>query len=77
MKFERREIILIAGLLLFMIGLFPFTSPIYAAIIVSLMYVGIKVYVEKRKQLIQKDTGDGICMECGSKIHHKKCPHCG
>ena len=76
MKFERREIVLIAGLLLFMIGLMPFMAPAYAAIIVIIMYFGIKVYVAKRRQLIQHDVGEGICMECGSKISNKKCPNC-
>ena len=77
MKFERRDIVLIAGLLLFMIGLIPFMTPVYAAIIVTLMYFGIKFYVGKRRQSIQKDIGDeGICMECGSKIFNKKCPSC-
>ena len=77
LKFERRDILLIAGLLLFMMGLIPFMAPMYAAIIVIMMYFGIKVYVGKRKQLIQKDMGEGICMECGSRIFDKKCPRCG
>lgn len=76
MKFERRDILLIAGLVLFMIGLIPFMSPAYAAIVVILMYFGIKIYVAKRKQSIEKDVGEGICMECGSKVLDKKCPNC-
>jgi len=76
LKFERRDILLIAGLLLFMIGLIPFMAPMYAVIIVIMMYFGIKVYVGKRKQLIQKDVGEGICMECGSRVFNKKCPNC-
>ncbi|RMW37624.1 MAG: hypothetical protein EA446_06880 [Nitrosopumilus sp.] len=76
MKFERRDIILIAGLLLFMIGLIPFMSPAYAVIIVILMYFGIKFYVAKRRQLMERDVGEGICLECGAKIHDKKCPNC-
>ncbi len=67
---------LIAGLILFMIGLIPFMSPAYAAIVVILMYFGIKIYVAKRKQSIEKDVGEGICMECGSKVLDKKCPNC-
>ena len=59
-----------------MVGLIPFTSPIFAMIIVTIMYFGIKIYVEKRKQLIQKDVGEGICMECGSTIYDGKCPNC-
>jgi len=59
-----------------MIGLIPFMSPAYAAIIVILMYFGIKIYVGKRTRSILRDTGDGICMECGSKVVEKKCPNC-
>lgn len=76
MKFEKRDILLISGLILFMIGLMPFMSPAYAAVIVILMYFGIKIYVGKRSQSILRDTGDGICMECGSKIVGKKCSNC-
>ena len=76
MKFEKRDILLISGLILFMIGLIPFMSPAYAAIIVILMYFGIKIYVGKRTQSILRETGDGICMECGSKVVEKKCPNC-
>jgi len=67
---------LIVGLLLFMIGLTPFTGLVYAVLIVIIMYFGIKVYVGKRKQSIKRDIGEGICMECGSKIFNKKCPNC-
>ena len=64
------------GLLLFMIGLMPFMPPIYAVLIVIAMYFGIKVYVGQRKRSILRDTGEGICMECGSKVSGKKCPVC-
>ncbi len=67
---------MIVGLLLFMIGLTPFTGLALAAVIVLIMYFGIKVYVVKRKQSIENDVGDGICMECGSKVTDKKCPKC-
>jgi hypothetical protein len=76
LKFEKRDIVLIVGLLLFMVGLIPFTTPVFAIIIVTIMYFGIKIYVEKRKQMIQNDIGDGICMECGSATSDKKCPNC-
>jgi len=59
-----------------MIGLIPFMSPAYAAIIVIIMYFGIKVYVGKRTQSIQRDVGEGICMDCGSSVIDKKCPNC-
>ncbi len=59
-----------------MIGLIPFMGLVYAVIIVILLYFGIKVYVGKKKQSIKRDTGEGICIECGSKILNKKCPNC-
>jgi len=59
-----------------MVGLTPFTGLALAIIIVIIMYFAIKVYVGKRKQSIERDVGEGICMECGSKIFNKKCPNC-
>ncbi len=59
-----------------MVGLIPFMGLAYATIIVVIMYLGIKVYVGKRKQSIERDVGEGICMECGSKVLNKKCPNC-
>ena len=67
---------MIVGLLLFMVGLIPFMGLVYAVIIVVIMYFGIKVYVGKRKQSIERDVGEGLCMECGSKVFNKKCPNC-
>ena len=76
MYFEKRDAVLIAGIILVMIGLIPFMAPAYAVIIGILLYFGIKVYVGKRKQSIEKDVGEGLCMECGSKVFNKKCPNC-
>ena len=76
MNFERRDIILIVGLLLVMIALIQYLGPAYSAIIVIGLYFGIKIYVGKKRQLIQRDIGEGISMECGSKIINKKCTNC-
>jgi hypothetical protein len=59
-----------------MLGLIQYLGPAYSAIIVIALYFGVKVYVGKKRQLIEKDVGEGICMECGSKITNKKCPNC-
>ena len=59
-----------------MIGLIQYLGPAYSAIIVIALYFGIKVYVGKKRQLIQQDVGEGICMECGTKIINKRCPNC-
>jgi hypothetical protein len=76
LNFEKRDIILIVGLFLFMLGLIPFMAPIYAALIVIAMYFGIKFYVASRKKSIEKDVGEGICADCGSIIFDQKCPNC-
>ena len=76
MNFERRDIILIVGLILVMLALIQYLGPAYSAIIVIGLYFGIKIYVGKKRQLIQRDVGEGICMECGSKIINKKCKNC-
>jgi rubrerythrin len=59
-----------------MVGLTPFTGLALAMIIVIIMYFGIKLYVKKRTQSIENEIGEGICMECGSKVLDKKCPLC-
>ena len=59
-----------------MLGLIQYLGPAYSAIIVIALYFGVKVYVGKKRQLIEKDVGEGICMECGSKITNQKCPNC-
>jgi asparagine N-glycosylation enzyme membrane subunit Stt3 len=76
LKFERRDIILIAGLILVMLGLSPFLGIVYSAIIVIGLFFGIKIFVAKKNQSIREDVGEGICMECGSKIVDKKCSNC-
>ena len=40
------------------------------------IYIGIKVIVGRRKKMIAKSVGDGICVQCGEKITNKKCPNC-
>lgn len=77
MEFGRRDVLLVAGLVLFMIGLIPFMAPVYAAVIVIAMYFGIKVFVARRNQAVRDDLGpEGICMECGGSISGGRCPAC-
>ena len=74
--FEKRDLILGVGLLLFMIGLIPFVAPVYALLIVIAMFFGIKFYVTQRKKMVTRDIGKGICAECGSPIYGQTCPNC-
>jgi len=74
--FEKREILLILGVLFLMIGLMPFLAPLYAIIIAIVAYFGIKVFVGRRKKQIQKAIGEGMCAVCGARIIQNKCPNC-
>jgi len=76
LKFERRDIVLIMGIFLVVLGITQYVPFQYSALIGILLYFGIKMYVEKRRQSISNVVGDGICMECGSRIIDKKCPKC-
>ena len=77
MGFEKRDIILIAGVLLFMIGLLGVGLNIIESVGISIaIYVGIKVFVGRRKKTLDEKIGEGFCVECGEKIIGKKCPNC-
>ena len=76
MAFEKREIILIIGILFLMIGMIPFIAPAYAVGIAIAIYFGIKVFVGRKRRMIQKTIGEGICAACGEKIVKNTCPNC-
>ena len=77
MGFERRGILLIVGILFLLIGLIGAgLPPIYAIIISIVIYVGIKIYADRRKKMIAESVGEGICVKCGEKVVNKKCPNC-
>jgi type III secretory pathway component EscV len=76
MSFNKKELILIAGVLLCMIGLLTWFPLIYSVIIAVGIYVGIKILVGRRQQHITKEIPEGICAECGSKIVSGNCPNC-
>ena len=77
MGFQRRDVLLIAGILFFLIGLIGVgLQPIYAIIISITIYIGIRVIVGRRKKTIAKSVGEGLCVTCGEKIINKKCPNC-
>jgi hypothetical protein len=75
--FEKRDIILIAGVLLFMIGLLGVGLNAVESIGISIaIYFGIKIFVGRRKKILDKKIGEGFCVECGEKVVGKKCPNC-
>lgn len=78
MQFEKREIILIVGILFLMIGMMalPNIQPIYAVTIAIVIYFGVRVFVGRRKKQIQKSVGEGVCAVCGQRIIKNKCPNC-
>ncbi len=76
MIFERRDVILIVGIFLVVLGITQYIRLEYSALIGISLYFGIKVYVGRKRQMIESDVGEGLCMECGFKIIDKKCPNC-
>jgi len=75
--FQRRDVLLIAGILFFLIGLIGVgLQPIYAIIISIAIYIGIRVIVGRQKKIISKSVGEGICVKCGERVINKKCPNC-
>ena len=50
--------------------------PIYAIIISLAIYFGIRIFVGRRKKMIEESVGEGLCAKCGSKIENQKCPIC-
>ena len=76
MNFERRDIVLIAGIFLVVLGITQYVPFHYSSLIGILMFFGIKFYVTRKRQMIENDVGEGLCMECGFKIIENKCPNC-
>ncbi len=76
MPFEKREILLILGVIFLMIGMMAILAPIYAAIIAVLIYFAIRMFVIRKKKRMEKEIGKGICVVCGEKIIDNKCPNC-
>jgi len=67
---------LIVGIFLVVLGITQYVPFHYSALIGVLLFFVFKMYVEKRRQSISNAVGDGICMECGSRVVDKKCPDC-
>jgi len=60
-----------------MIGLLGIGLNVVQSGAISLaIFVGIKVFVGRRKKMLDKKIGEGFCVECGEKIIGKKCPNC-
>ena len=76
MGFEKREVVLIVGVLFLMIGMLPFIAPVYAIVIATALYFAVRVFVGRRKKQIQKAMGEGMCAVCGQRIVNDKCPQC-
>jgi hypothetical protein len=76
MKFVKRDLILLAGSFLIVLGLTPFMAPVYAVIISIGIFFGIKTFTYNRQKFLEKNIGEGFCAQCGEQIINKKCPNC-
>jgi len=60
-----------------MIGLLGVGLNLIESVGISIaIYVGIKVFVGRRKKMLDEKIGEGFCVECGEKVIGKKCPNC-
>ena len=76
MKFIKRDLILLAGSFLVVLGLTPFMAPVYAIIIATGLFFAIKAFTHSRQKFLEKNIGEGFCAECGERVINKKCPNC-
>jgi len=76
LNFEKRDIILIAGIIFVVLGITQYVPILYSSLIGIGLFFGIKIYVYRKRKMIENDVGEGICMECGFKIIDSKCPNC-
>ncbi len=76
MKFIKRDLILLAGSFLFVLGLTPFMGLVYAVMIAIGIFFGIKAFTRSRQKFLEKNIGEGFCAQCGEKVINKKCPNC-
>ena len=76
LNFEKRDIILIAGIILVVLGITQYVPILYSSLIGIGLFFGIKIYVHRKRKMIENDIGEGVCMECGFKIIDKKCTNC-
>jgi len=63
MKFIKRDIILLAGTLLFIFGLMAFPPPMtpaYAIAIGIAIFFGIKAFTRSRQKFLEKRIGDSM-----------------
>ncbi len=67
---------MIVGITLVVLGITQYIRIEISALIGILLFFGIKVYVARKRRMIENDVGEGVCMECGFKIIDKKCPNC-
>ncbi len=60
-----------------MIGLLGVGLNLIESVGISIaIFVGIKVFVSRRKKMLDEKIGEGFCVECGEKVIEKKCPNC-
>ena len=76
MKFVKRDLILLAGSFLFVLGLTPFMGLVYAVMIAMGIFFVVKAFTHSREKFLEKKIGEGFCAQCGEKVINKKCPNC-
>ncbi|MFQ5969051.1 MAG: hypothetical protein ACE5J2_00950 [Nitrososphaerales archaeon] len=80
MQGNRREILLIVGMIFITISLVAYLGFLYGIVASLLIYFGVKFYVgwqKKRLLELREKTLTFVCNLCGNKFTGSECSKCG
>ena len=76
MRFYRRDLVLLAASVLFTLAGAMYLG-VAAIGIGAALFFGMKMIAVKRQQGIEREVGEGLCVECGQRVVDGACPECG
>lgn len=76
MYFIKRDFILLAATILFVLAAWTYLDLMYALGIGAGIFFGLKAITISKQSHIKKQVGEGLCAECGEKVVKGRCPSC-
>lgn len=75
-RFYRRDLVLLAASVLFAMAGAMYLGAAGIAIGAALFF-GMKMIAVKRQEAVERQVGEGLCIECGQRVVGGACPDCG
>ena len=75
-RFYRRDLVLLAASVLFAMAGAMYLGAAGIAIGAALFF-GMKMIAVKRQEAVERQVGEGLCIECGQRVVDGACPDCG